>query len=158
VAQAKREDVKDIASRTRTPSQYLLGEIVNTSGDALKAAESGLVAKVKQRARPMGEAFEEVMRLAFAAVGDGARAASSSAQTIWANPEFRTEGELVDALTKMATLGVPEEALWERWGATPQEIARWRGMRSAEALTAGVALGAFPDAGVAAPEAEPPVA
>jgi hypothetical protein len=29
---AKREDVKDIASRTRTPAQYLLGEMANVSG------------------------------------------------------------------------------------------------------------------------------
>jgi hypothetical protein len=47
-------------------------------------------------------------------------------ECIWRNPEFRTEGELVDALVKMATLNVPEEALWERWGATPQERERWR--------------------------------
>jgi hypothetical protein len=34
----------------------------------------------------------------------------------------------VDALVKMSTLGVPREVLWERWGATPQEIERWRGL------------------------------
>jgi hypothetical protein len=156
LSEAKREDVKDIASRARVPSQYLLGDIVNVAGEALKAAESGLVAKIKQRMRPPGESFEEVQRLSFAIKGDRVKANAIDAQTIWANPEFRTEGELVDALTKMATLGVPQEALWERWGATPQEIARWRGMRSAEAFTSGVALGAFPDAGVAAPEVEPP--
>jgi hypothetical protein len=47
-------------------------------------------------------------------------------ETKWRNPEFRTEGELVDSLTKMATLGVPNEALWERWGASEIEIARWK--------------------------------
>jgi hypothetical protein len=135
--QAKVEDVKDIASRTRTPSQYLLGEMLNISGEAMKAAESGLVSKVRQRIRPMGEAFEETMRLAFAAVSDP-RAAATSAETIWRNPEFRTEGELVDALVKMASLGVPQEALWERWGATPQEIARWQEMRDEAVTRAGV--------------------
>ena len=49
-------------------------------------------------------------------------------ETIWRNPEFRTEGELVDALLKARDFGVPEEALWERWGATPQEIRRWKRM------------------------------
>jgi hypothetical protein len=40
--------------------------------------------------------------------------------------EVRTEGERVDALVKMRTLGVPLEALWARWGATPQEIEDWK--------------------------------
>ena len=52
--------------------------------------------------------------------------ASSDARVVWKSPEWRTEGELVDALVKMSTLGVPREVLWERWGATPQEITRWR--------------------------------
>jgi hypothetical protein len=43
---AKREDVKDIASRKRTPAQYLLGEMNNVNGETLKASESGLVSKV----------------------------------------------------------------------------------------------------------------
>jgi hypothetical protein len=52
--------------------------------------------------------------------------ASADARIVWKSPEWRTEGELVDALVKMSTLGVPREVLWERWGATPQEIERWR--------------------------------
>jgi len=43
--EAKREDVKDIASRTRTPAQYLLGEMSNVNGETLKASESGLVSR-----------------------------------------------------------------------------------------------------------------
>jgi hypothetical protein len=49
---AKREDAHDIASRTRTPAQYLLGEMSNVNGETLKASESGLVAKCRQRMRP----------------------------------------------------------------------------------------------------------
>jgi hypothetical protein len=56
VLDAKREDVKDIASRSRTPAQYLLGEMSNVNGETLKASESGLISKVKQRMRPFGEA------------------------------------------------------------------------------------------------------
>lgn len=120
-------DVKDMAARTRTPSQYLLGAMVNISGDALKAAESGLVSKVRQRQRPFGEAIEEVVRLYLKAAGDDRDL--SAIEVIWHNPEFRTEGELVDALLKMSTLGVPHEALWERWGASQTEIAQWREQR-----------------------------
>lgn len=128
---AKREDVKDIASRTRTPAQYLLGEMSNVNGETLKAAESGLVSKVRQRQRSYGEGCETVVRLARQARGLGSP--DEPIETIWRNPEFRTEGELVDALVKMATLGVPHEALWERWGATPLEISRWKAMAEEQA-------------------------
>jgi hypothetical protein len=60
-------------------------------------------------------------------------------ETIWRNPEHRTEGELVDALTKMNTLGVPQEVLWERWGATPTEIRNWKAMQDDAAKRAQAA-------------------
>jgi hypothetical protein len=121
---AKREDVKDIASRTRTPAQYLLGELNNVNGATLKATESGLVSKVRQRMRTYGEGLEETVRLMRSAAG--LANADESTETIWRNPEYRTEGELVDSLTKMATLGVPQEVLWEHWGASQVEIGRWK--------------------------------
>ncbi|MFJ4808500.1 phage portal protein [Streptomyces longwoodensis] len=117
-------DVQHMAARTRTPAQYLLGKLSNVNGETLKATESGLVAKVRQRQRPLGEGVEEVARLALQAAGDPRDL--SALEVIWHNPEFRTEGELVDALVKMSTLGVPREALWERWGASQTEIAQWR--------------------------------
>lgn len=128
---AKREDVKDIASRTRTPAQYLLGELSNVNGETLKASESGLVSKVRQRHRGYGEGIERAVRLARVAAGIGDM--SETIESVWRNPEFRTEGELVDALVKMSTIGVPQEALWERWGASQVEIKRWREMAEAEA-------------------------
>jgi hypothetical protein len=128
---AKREDVKDIASRTRTPAQYLLGEMSNVNGETLKASESGLVSKVRQRDRTAGDGLEDTMGLArrTAGLANGPEVM----ETIWRNPEFRTEGELVDALTKMSTLRVPDEALWERWGASQVEIQRWKKMAEEQA-------------------------
>jgi hypothetical protein len=128
---AKREDVRDAASRSRTPAQYLLGDMSNVNGETLKASESGLVSKSRQRMRPMGEGLEGTMRLARRIAGIGGDDAAM--ETIWKNPEFRTEGELVDALVKMAGLGVPQEALWERWGASQVEIERWKAMREQQA-------------------------
>lgn len=135
---AKREDVKDIASRSRTPAQYLLGELNNVNGQTLQAAESGLVSKVTQRMRPRSGALETVMRLAFLAAEDTARANAVTAETVWKNPMYRTEGELVDALVKMKTLGVPDEALQQRWGASPQEIKRWRKLNGQAAARVGL--------------------
>ncbi len=124
---AKQDDVTDMASRSRTPAQYLLGSMNNVNGDTLKASESGLVAKVRQRMRghndPLENAMMKVREMAGLPVGPGV-----NIEVQWRNPEFRTEGELVDALLKMADLGVPEEALWGRWGATPEEVRRWKAM------------------------------
>jgi hypothetical protein len=155
---AKREDVKDIASRTRTPAQYLLGEMSNVNGETLKAAESGLVSKVRQRQRAYGEGFERAISLVRRAAGIGTP--DEVIETKWKNPEFRTEGELVDALTKMATLGVPKEALWERWGASQVEIRRWRKLADAEAARDPLAAfaGAANAAGAAALQPPPPAA
>lgn len=96
--EAKREDVKDIASRTRTPAQYLLGEMSNVNGETLKASESGLVSKVRQRQRAFSEGIEQAARLARKAAGLPGDAAGL--ETIWRNPEFRTEGELTDSVVK----------------------------------------------------------
>ena len=121
---AKREDVKDIASRTRTPAQYLLGEMSNVNGETLKASESGLVSKVKQRARTLSDPTEDAARLMRRAAGLP-DSGDAGMEVIWRDPEYRTEGERVDALVKMSTLGVPHRALWERWGASQTEMDRW---------------------------------
>jgi hypothetical protein len=96
---AKREDVKDIASRTRTPAQYLLGEMSNVNGETLKASESGLISKVRQRQRTFAEGFEAAVRLARKAAGLS-DAGAESLETIWRDPEFRTEGERTDSVVE----------------------------------------------------------
>lgn len=96
---AKREDVKDIASRSRTPAQYLLGEISNVNGETLKASESGLISKVRRRCRPFGEAAEEAARV-FRLAANLPTSGGAQMETIFRSPEFRTEGELVDAVVK----------------------------------------------------------
>ena len=136
-------DIQMLAAITKTPPHYLLGSIVNASGDALKAAETGLVSKVRRRAAHLGEGLEEVMRLAFTALGD-ARAVDVSAEVIWADFETRSEGERVDALTKMSILRVPDEVLWQKWGASPQEVGRWKAMAADAALIAALAGGGEP--------------
>jgi hypothetical protein len=78
------------------------------------------------------------MRVALAFRGDK-RANDLSSEVLWASPEIRTEGELVDSLLKMDTLGVPRPELWRRWGATETEIARWEAAGGAERDTPGEA-------------------
>jgi hypothetical protein len=119
---AIRDDVGDIAAITKTPPHYLLGEVVNVSGDALKAAETGLVSKVKLRCRSMGWGWERAMRLAFAWMGDS-RADDVTSEVLWADPEVKSRAELADALTKEVSAGVPLELAMRRAGFLPEEIA-----------------------------------
>jgi len=123
VLEAVRDDVGDLAAITKTPPHYLLGEIVNASGDALKAAETGLVSKTKQRIRSAGLAWEKVIRLGFAYMGDE-RATSEVAETIWADPESRSRAELADAILKETQIGLPPEMAFERLGLTPAQVTR----------------------------------
>lgn len=142
---AVEQDVNQLAAITQTPPHYLLGSMVNLSADAIKAAEAGLVSKVKRRALHIGEAWEEIMRIALGFVGDPA-AADVGAECMWADFETRSESQLVDALQKMSTLGVPTTELWRRWGASEQDIARWQQAAAEEqaqaAANQAAALGA----------------
>jgi hypothetical protein len=139
------QDVEHLAAITQTPPYYLMGGLKNISADAIKASEAGLVAKVSRRALHIGEAWEEVMRIALSLTGDP-YANDVGAEVIWKDFETRSEAQLVDALTKMSTLGVPTEVLWQKWGATPQEIEQWRQMKANEGAQAAInqatALGA----------------
>ncbi len=96
---AKREDVKDIAARARVPAQYLLGDMSNVNGETLKASESGHIATVKLRMKPWAEATEEANRMLREAAGISTPT-DYTMETIFSNPEFRTEGELTDAVVK----------------------------------------------------------
>lgn len=127
--------VQDLAAISKTPPHYLLGQVVNVSGDALKAAETGLASKVKSKKREFGESWEQAMRLAFRVLGDK-RADQSNAETIWADSESRTVSELADAAVKKASAGVPWHQRMEDMGYTPTQIDRMEIDRAADALLA----------------------
>lgn len=125
--------VQDLAAISKTPPHYLLGQVVNVSGDALKAAETGLASKVKSKKREFGESWEAAMRLAFRVLGDK-RADETNAETIWADSESRTVSELADAAVKKQAAGVPWRQRMEDMGYTPTQIDRMEIDRAADAL------------------------
>lgn len=124
--------VEHIAAQTRTPGTYLTGKLVNVSAETLVASEAGLVAKVTERQRHFGAALREVMRLEALAGGEAGRAESLAlGSVVWRDPQFRSDAQYSDALVKLKAVGVPDEALWERIpGVTPDEIERWKTMRT----------------------------
>ncbi|GAA4908104.1 phage portal protein [Streptomonospora salina] len=142
--------VRQLAAISQVPPHYLLGQMVNLSGDAIKAAEAGLVSKVRAKQLVLGEAWSRVLDLVSLAGGD----VQTPCEPVWADPETRTEGQLVDALVKLGTppISMPQEAVWERYGASPATIARWKRMqtegtqRAVAAQTSGALTGArLPD-------------
>lgn len=148
--------VQHIASITRTPPHYLNASADRLSGESIKAAETGLVAKVSRRQQHFGEAWEEVIRLAGKIEGVDALEQASAAEVIWRDPESRTESEHVDAVVKKKALGLPNELLWEELDMTPTTINRAKAMLVEEDLF-GPAEPAAPPAVPAVPEPTPVV-
>jgi hypothetical protein len=139
--------IQHVASQTATPPHYFYLSGQFPSGESIQSAEAGLVAKATDKTRSFGESWEELMRLAFKVIGDP-RSQTTDAETIWADVEVRTESAHVDATLKKLALGIPVEQLWEDLDYTPQQIARFTGLRdAAELRTANaqsVALGLSP--------------
>ncbi len=144
--EAVQDDAQHIAAIVPTPPDYLLGKMSNISAEGLKAAQASLISRIKMHGDFQDEPLETVARLMLKANGDDVPNVSSMT-TVRRNPEFRTEGELVDALVKMSTLNVPRQAVWERWGATPDEITEWTRQlneNAADPVTAALLAGLNP--------------
>lgn len=136
--------VGHIAAQTRTPPHYLVSNkgLSNLSGDALIAAEIGLVQKSNEFITFTDPQLREVVRLVALVKGDEKLAQSARlAQVTWADREKRSEAQLADALLKKSQMGYPFAYLLEEAGRSPSEIRRILGLRKAEldeALGAGV--------------------
>lgn len=109
-----------IASIANIPPHYLLGNLANLSGDALAAAESGLVSKVRSRIKVVGETWSDAMALAIRLeTGEDAEFV-----TLWENPERVSDAQKGDYLVKLKNVGVPDQALWEEIK-PPAVVKRW---------------------------------
>jgi hypothetical protein len=132
---AKESLIQDAAFQSRTPRHYFTQSGQSPSGDALKSSETGLVAKVRDREVPLGESYEETFRLGYLVEGNEAKARAWDAEIKWKDPEYRTEGELTDAVIKQHGAGlIPWEYAVDRLGYSPQDIEKMRGMRMQEAV------------------------
>jgi hypothetical protein len=127
-------DVESLAAVTATPMFAMSAKLsVPPSAEALTAMESSLVKKIEARQRIFGEALEDAFRLAFKMLGDD-RADADNAEVIWRDPSIRSEASVADWAVKAMSVGVPQVAIWEKLGASPQEIARWESMSMAQAF------------------------
>lgn len=130
--------IQHIAALTRTPPHYLLGQAGTfPSGESLKSTETGLIAKTRRKMRSFEESWETALRLCFKAKGD-VRGDAVWAETIWRDPESRTESEHVDATIKKLAAGVPQQQIWEDLGYSPTQIGRFRTMLLEQAMLGAV--------------------
>jgi Phage portal protein, SPP1 Gp6-like len=125
--------VEHIAAQTRTPPHYLIGKVANLSAEALTAAETGLVAKTRERTTYLSPGLRSVYRLIALAMGDEKKAkAVRSGTVVWDDFQYRALGQKVDALVKMHGIGFPFEWIAEQYGLQPLEVERVVKMRAAE--------------------------
>jgi hypothetical protein len=142
------QDVLHIAYVTRTPRHYLIQQGQSPSGDALRSAETGLVAKTKGKQGPFGEGVETALRLALRLEGV---VVPPDSETVWRDPEYQTPSQLTDAVVKQVEAGlITRWFALQRLGWTPQQI------RKMDAQQAGDDLLRFLRSGKADEEPEEP--
>lgn len=125
--------VGHIAAQTRTPQHYLIGKMANLSGDALIAAETGLVKRVEEKMLWFGQALREMFALIALAQGNEAKSKLVLAGSVmWADAESRSHAQMADALLKLKQIGFPFKWLALRYGLTPPEVAEIVSMREQE--------------------------
>jgi hypothetical protein len=140
VRQAIRDDVQDLAAVTRTPLFYLTPEANNGSAEGASLAREGLVFKANDRIQQAGEAWEQVMSLAFRVAGDTQRGSRADMEIIWADPERHSLAERYDAAVKAQAAGVPwRTVMQDVLQFSPQQVDRMEAERAADAFLAGVA-------------------
>lgn len=127
--------VGHIAAQTRTPAHYLIGAMTNISGDALLAAETGLIKRVEEKQLWFGQALREVFALIALAQDNEAKARAVQGGTVlWHDAESRSQTQLADSLLKLKTIGFPFEFLASRYGLTPTEVADLLKMKEKEMM------------------------
>lgn len=119
ILKAVESDVQHMAALSDTPAHYLLGQMVNISAEALKAAESALTSKVGDRQEWFSDGWEDVFRLVATQEGI---TPDPALQAKWKDTEPYSEAQRMDALTKKKALGVPDEVIWSEMGYAPEDV------------------------------------
>jgi hypothetical protein len=125
--------VDAISGLSRTPQQFLrpFPGIDVPSGEALKQLESGLVKKAEERQLLFGEAWADVMGLAYRV----ARTFGSGVPDVgndpvigvqWADANTRMEAVEAGVAKIHKDLGVPDDAVWAKAGYSPDQIAQFK--------------------------------
>lgn len=108
-------DVRVLAAVSQSPAHELIGQMANLSAESLAAAEASLTRRVVRTKHPLGESWEQTLRLSGNVMGDDNAARDLAAQVVWRDMESRSLSQEADALGKLAQmLGIPVEVLWDK--------------------------------------------
>lgn len=127
--------VGHIAAQTRTPPHYLNTKagMSNLSGDALVAAETGLVKKAMDAILYARAGMRDLFQLVALVKNQAALAETITSRMFeFENPGMRSESQLTDALLKKRQMGYPFEYLLELDGVGPEDRKRIQRMRREE--------------------------
>jgi len=126
---------QQLASVSALPAHYLnnlTGQL--PSAESLRSAEASLIARVRRKQTGFGDGWERVARLVWL-VRDGRLPEGADAlETIWSDPESRTDAAAADAALKRSQLGVPWSQLMADLGYTPAQVEAMRTQRRQDAL------------------------
>lgn len=119
-------DVRALAALSQSPAHELVGQMANLSAEALAAAEASLTRRVTRVKHPLGESWEQTLRLSARVMHQEEASRDVASQMHWRDMESRSLAQAADALGKLAQmLGVPVELLWEKIpGWTQQDVDR----------------------------------
>jgi hypothetical protein len=115
--------VQQILAVTALSPSYL-GVLTNQppSADALRASESSLIARVEQKQKAFGKAWERTMQLAIA-VETGRDPRTVDAKPVWRPADQSSDAQAADAVTKLYQTGLlPRSAALRKLGYTDEEI------------------------------------
>lgn len=129
--------VGHVAAQTRTPAHYLLigGTMANVSADAMKALETGLVERTREKTQHFGRAARDVFELLALVADDRGKAEQvRGGVVLWRDIENRSDAQVADAALKDRDIGLPLKYILEkRYNLSPAEIQRVLDMRDEEA-------------------------
>lgn len=126
---------QQIGALSGLPPHYLgLHGDQPASADAIRSAESSLVARCYALHRTFGQAWAEVARL-ITAINTSTDPADLDIEVVWANPETRTPAQAADAAAKLSGIGIPLTVVAaDVLGMSPAQVDRLRRARRGDAL------------------------
>lgn len=148
--------IAQIAKITQTPMHYLRTSGDMPSGEALKAAESGLVKKAVNRQKQFGTVWAQAMSFAVAmekGKGTSLKKLSTPVTPVWRSAETRHDLEQAQVAQLKSILGIPLEHLWsEHFGYSEEEIKQFK--KENRAIAASVLASVVGQIGQLPPGAE----
>lgn len=130
-----KDDVEGLMAVTRTPLYYSSPDAANGSAEGASTMREGHVYRVEDRRRRAGSGLAEVMSLAFAAMGETARAEAYRIRTIWQPAERYSLTERFSAASQAKASGLPQSSIYtDVLQYAPEDIPRLERERATDLL------------------------